>query len=254
MDAEQRRRAVDRLLPAADRARSFSGWTFDVEVTHLGPPLPWDYEALAREHAPNAGWVLDMGTGGGEVLSRVREALPAGVVATEEWVVNAPVAYRRLRPLAVNVVRSHSLVLPFADGAFSLVLNRHEELDPEEVGRVLAPGGWLLTQQVGRDNWCELNKHFPRRNDFGDLHGEYRDGFAAAGLTVSIDRQHDYRVAFGSLEDVVHVLAVTAVWEIPAFDVEQDVEALLALEAEQQTRRGLELTESRHVIAARKPA
>ena len=41
--------------------------------------------------------------------------------------------------------------LPFADGEFHLVVNRHESFVPAEVARVLARGGHFLTQQVASD-------------------------------------------------------------------------------------------------------
>ena len=62
----------------------------------------------------------------------------------------------RLSAIGAPVVHASSLHLPFGAGAFELVLNRHEELDPAEVARILAPGGRFLTQQVGSDNWREL--------------------------------------------------------------------------------------------------
>ena len=220
-------------------------------MRHLGPPLPWDYEAMVREYAHGARSALDMGTGGGEVLSRLRDALPRRLVATEEWHVNAPVARDRLAPLGVDVVRCRSLSLPFADASFDLVLDRHEELDAAEVARVLRPGGRVVTQQVGRDNWRELRDYVPRMTDFGDIFGEYTSGFAAAGLRVVRSEQHDMQTAFGSLGELVYLLSV-APWVLD-FSLERDGEALLELEAARQMEDGLVLTESRFVIVAEKP-
>lgn len=243
---------IERLRPYVERAESFAGWEFsELQVRSLGPALPWDYEALVREYGAGVASVLDMGTGGGELLAKLRSALPARVVATEEWEVNAPIAYRRLVPLRVGVVRCRSVELSFADGTFDLVLNRHEELSPREVARVLRPGGRVVTQQVGRNNWRELRKHIPRMADFGDLLGEYSRGFAAAGMSLHRSEQHDYKVAFGSLGDFVYLLAVSP-WTVPGFSLERDGEALLALEAECTTDVGLVLTESRFVICAEK--
>jgi SAM-dependent methyltransferase len=194
-----------------------------------------------------------MGTGGGEVLARISAGMPSRFVATEEWVRNAPVAHRRLAPLGIDVVRAQSLSLPFRDGWFDLVLNRHEELDPAEVARILAPDGAILTQQVGPHNWPELDQFFPRRHDFGDLFAEYRNGFETSGLAIVTARQHGERVAFGSLGDVAYMLLV-APWDIPGFDPEADIEALLALEDAFGTADGIVLTESRFVIEARKPS
>jgi len=194
-----------------------------------------------------------MGTGGDEVLARLSAGIPSRFVATEERVRNAPVAHRLLAPLGIDVVRAQSLSLPFRDGTFDLVLNRHEELDPAEVARVLAPGGTVLTQQVGPYNWPELDEFFPRRHDFGDLFARYRDGFETAGLAVVAAWQHRERVAFGSLGDIVYMLLV-APWDIPGFDPEADIEALLAFEDACGTPDGIVLTESRFLIEARKPS
>ena len=101
MNANARRaRTLAELQPYIDRARAFSGWTFDgLNVRRFGPPLPWDYELLAHDYACRARAVLDLGTGGGEVLARIVAGIGARVVATEEWHVNAPIAAGRLRPL-----------------------------------------------------------------------------------------------------------------------------------------------------------
>jgi SAM-dependent methyltransferase len=247
-------RALEALAPYIERARSLSGWTFPGLVArHLDAGPPWDYESAARGRAAGVRAALDMGTGGGEVLARVAADLPTRFVATEEWVRNAPVANRLLAPLGIDVVRTQSLSLPFRDSAFDLVLNRHEELEPSEVARVLSRSGTVLTQQVGPDNWPELDQFFPRRHDFGDLFAQYRDGFETAGLTLVSALQHRERVAFGSLGDVVYMLLV-APWDIPGFDPEADIEALLALEDACGTADGVVLTESRFLIEARKPS
>lgn len=248
-----RAEALRRLQPYVERARQFSGWDFsDVAVRRLEPGPPWDYQAIVRARARDARSALDMGTGGGEVLSGLRAHLPARVVATEEWDVNVSVARRRLAPLGIDVVWCHNLRLPFADVTFDLVINRHEWLDPAEVARVLRPGGYAVTQQVGRNDWRELRRYFPRITEFGDLYGDYRRGFAAAGLRVS-SLAHDHKVAYATLGDVVYLLAVMP-WWLPGFDLERDLDALLALEAACRTTDGLVLTESRFLIVGEKPA
>ena len=256
--------ALERLRPYVELARTFSGWAFPgMEVPRpLEPGPPWDYEGLVREHGRRASAVLDLGTGGGEFVASVRDDLPGRVVATEEWHVNAPIAYRRLQPLGADLVWCRSLHLPFADEIFNLVIDRHEELDPLEVARVLRPGGHVVTQQVGPNNWIELQRFFggatagnrgeSRMTDFGDIRGEYARGFASAGLTVTRDEQHDYRVAYAGLGDIVFMLLITP-WTIPDFDVERDIEALLELEQACSTDDGLVMTWSRFLLVAEKP-
>jgi len=122
-----------------------------------------------------------MGTGGGEFLAEISSSLPDLVVATEEWKVNVPVAKKRLAKFGIEVVECRSVELPFKDASFDLVLNRHEELQPREVARVLSPGGRVITQQIGRENWKELRKHFPRKTDFGDHRGNMLKRFKRRG-------------------------------------------------------------------------
>ena len=253
-DADRQAHALAALLPYIERARNFSGWSHDeLAVRHLDPGPAWDYEALARDAAATAARVLDLGTGGGEVLSRIMAGTGARCVATEEWAVNAAVARDRLGRLGVDVVRCDSLRLPLRDASFDLVLDRHEALDPAEVARVLCAGGHVITQQVGPDSWPELRTFFPRKTDFGDHFNAYQRGFVAAGLVVDDARWHEERVAFGALGDIVYMLVV-APWEVPDFDPVGEIGALLALEDALRTDQGLILTESRYIIRAHRPA
>ena len=111
----------------------------DVRAEPLSPGPPWSYESRARRLLTSEGSVLDMGTGGGERFSKICRGYAGLAVATEEWPPNVPVASARLSVMDAQVVHASSLHLPFNEGAFDLVLNRHEELDPAEVARVLSP-------------------------------------------------------------------------------------------------------------------
>jgi len=240
-----------RLKPWVDKAARFTGWDLSgVKPKLLDPGPPWNYEDLIREYAEDKKQALDMGTGGGELLSQMRHALPHRTIATEEWKVNAPIAKRRLDPFDVDTVRCKSLNLPFASSIFDLVANRHEELDPKEVARVLSPGGYVVTQQVG-DNWTELTRFFPRAPSFSKLYSDYVRGFQTAGLKVLRNIQHYYKVAYRGLGEIVYLLSV-APWEVPGFSLERDPEALISLESELLKPEGLMLTESRFLTIAQK--
>ncbi len=241
-----------RLRASVERARRFSGWSAYPRSRRLGPAPPWSYEERARELLTTARSVVDLGTGGGERFGDYCAGYRGRAVATEEWAVNAPVAAARLRPLGIEVVWCRSPQLPFADGSFDLILDRHEELAPHEAARVLAPGGRVLTEQMAPDHWRELRRFFPRATMFGDLFVEYRDGFAAARLEVVDARQHAVDAAYVSLGDLVFMLCISP-WTVPDFEpLGSDLEALLALERELTTEDGLVLTDARFLIEARK--
>ena len=130
------------------------------------------------QHARESPDLLDLGTGGGEWLAALPYH-PSRTVATESWAPNLAIAETRLRPLGIVVVAVEAAPdnveqrpgeqrgrLPFPDGSFSLVSDRHESFLAGEVARVLAPGGTFLTQQVGgdyRDCYDALGLPRPRR-------------------------------------------------------------------------------------------
>ena len=100
-------------LEAEALAAPFSGWDFSwLGRRSSTEPLPWSYRREVARYAGSAGSaaaMLDMGTGGGEVLSRLWPLLaprPTRTVATEAWPPNVPVAAARLRPLGIPVVQN----------------------------------------------------------------------------------------------------------------------------------------------------
>jgi SAM-dependent methyltransferase len=152
--------SVDELLAEA-ATHPTSGWDFSWLGDRMrSRGIPWDYPAIVEKAAAGATSALDMGTGGGEFLVGVK-SLPRRTVATEGWGPNFAVAAQRLADRSIPVVHDEGAIdnvdqierpprgrLAFRDGAFDLVLNRHEAYTPAEVRRVLRPGGRFLTQQA----------------------------------------------------------------------------------------------------------
>jgi SAM-dependent methyltransferase len=234
-----------------EAARNLEGWQLDFEPEPLEAGPPWSYEEIAAETCAAARSALDLGTGGGEVLSRILEPAACLAFATEWWSRNAPVAARRLGERA-RVVRASSLSLPFAPGAFDLVLARHEEIDPDEVDRVLAAGGTFLTQQMVPDLWHELRAVFPDMTRYPDHEVEYPRAFEQAGLVVEELLVFRRPVRFRKLGHLVyHLLA--APWTVPGFSVESHADELGRLDEQARSRRGLLVTEGVYLLRVRKP-
>jgi len=106
--------------------------------------------------------VLDIQTGGGEVLAEVLSQIDdpfRQLAATESWPPNAERARQRLGPLGVSVAEvPDDAALPFPNGAFDLVVSRHPTLTIwNEIARVLRPGGTYFSQQVGAGTNRELS-------------------------------------------------------------------------------------------------
>ena len=238
------------LEPFARAAREIKGWELEYAPEPLAEGPPWDYEQLARECCAEAASLLDLGTGGGEVLSRVLSGSAARAVASEAWHVNAPVAARRLAGRA-RVVRASSGARAGQRARFDLVLSRHEEIGPSEVARVLAPGGRLLTQQVVHDLWHELREVFPDMTRFPDHYREYRDGLRDQGFHVEQAREFRRPVRFRELGHLVYHL-VAAPWTIPGFGLESHRDGLAELARRARDGGGIVLTEGFYILQARR--
>ncbi len=211
-----------------------SGWDFSRFGDRVtGDAPPWSYVDLAREALRGARSVLDVGTGGGEVLLSLADDLPEDTVATEGWETNLPVAREALAPRGIEVVAydaETSTRMPFADGRFDLVLDRHEAYDAAEVARILGPGGGFLTQQVdGRD-----------LEDLNDLLGgsptayphvtldRFRTDAEAVGLVVDLAEDWTGELRIADVDTLVRYLAMTP-WTVEGFTVESGAETLLRL-------------------------
>jgi len=228
----------DRLLAEADEA-PFRGFDFSFlhgRVEEEG--TSWKYVDRVREKLVYP--VLDMGTGGGEVFSRL--APFAGLtVATEGWAPNVGVAHERLQPLGVHVIAIDGAPdnsdwdgtggdLPFRDASFQLVCNRHESFSPSEVLRVLAPRASFVTQQVGERDDEELRQAFgapPIAVGWG-LAG-WVDHLERAGFEVTDAREERPRKVFKDVGVIAWYMKALS-WEFPGFSIEAHRDFLRSLE------------------------
>jgi SAM-dependent methyltransferase len=235
----------------------FAGWDF----SHISGRLieqspPWSYEELARELMRGAGSLLDLGTGGGEVLSRLRDAFPRRIAATEAYAPNVDVARARLSPLGVDVVPYQATEtrapLPFADTSFDLILSRHEAFEPVEIARVLTPGGVFLTQQVDGRSLAELLRLFDASPQWPHVTLEpLSGGLRTAGLVIEDGREWWGRMVVRDVGALVYFLAVVP-WEVPGFTVAKFERVLVDLHRRIERDGTIEFPMGRFLIRARK--
>jgi SAM-dependent methyltransferase len=211
----------------------FSGWDFSwLAARSSSEPAPWSYRREVARRAANAAAMLDMGTGGGERLSRLG-LRPGRTVATEAWPPNVPVAAGRLRPLGVAVVQDEGSAdnmaedpargrLPFRDGAFDLITNRHEAFLAAEVSRVLAPGGTFVTQQIdchAADDWYRL-LGLPVPDQPGSWLPLAERQLRAAGLTVQRAVAGEERELFQDVAGIIYYLRAAS-WAVPEYSFDR---------------------------------
>lgn len=238
-----------------------SGWDFSPLAGRVHEDdVPWDFTAETRRLLRSASRVLDMGTGGGEHLSTLADALPTDTTATEGWAPNVPVARRALAPLGIDVVAYDAEALPavpmpFEDGRFDLVLSRHEAFDPVEVARVLAPGGVLATQQVGGDDAPEAHELFGAPVLYPDMVlPVVAESVAAAGLVVEESASWSGQVRFDDVGALVRYFRLVP-WDVPEdFGVDRYADVLLDLHRRGPARgEPVLLTQTRFWLRATKP-
>ncbi|MEU6384591.1 methyltransferase domain-containing protein [Streptomyces bauhiniae] len=256
-------RTFEELL-AEGAAVPTEGWDFSWFAGRATEERPeWGYARSAGERLARARSALDLQTGGGEVLDfalgQAAPARPTVLAATEGWPPNAARATTLLAPHgAVVVAAPDTAPLPFADGAFDLVLSRHPVTpDWPEIARVLEPGGTYFAQHVGPASVFELVEYFlgpqPEEVRAGRDPGRERQGAEQAGLAVEELRTARLRMEFHDIAAVVHFLR-KVIWMVPGFTVEAYEDRLRALHEEIGAHGPFVAHSTRQLFVARKPA
>ncbi|MFD5315293.1 class I SAM-dependent methyltransferase [Streptomyces sp. NPDC127098] len=243
-------------LVAAALAAPVEGWDFGWSAGRVrGSDPSWSYPEEARALLATAERLLDVDTGGGELLASLRP-LPRHTWATEGWPPNVAVARARLEPLGVTVVPTTDReTLPLPDGSIDVVLNRHGRLAAPEVRRVLRPGGVLLTQQVGSEDCAELNHALgappARPPGSWDLRTA-REALSAAGMEPIRTAEEHPVLTFHDVGALVHHLRLVA-WQVPDFSPERYDSALRRLHRRMCAEGRLDVRAHRFLIIAERP-
>jgi SAM-dependent methyltransferase len=244
----------EQLVKAALEA-DFEGWDFGwLQGRLVQEDPPWDYPEIVRSHLPGIRSMLDLGTGGGELLASLGP-LPQDTHATEAYPPNQSVAQARLAPLGVAVHATRDEPeLPFEDAQFDLIINRHESYDPAEVHRVLKPGGTFITQQVGGLDNLELNQALEDELSFPFVKWSLAE--ALYGLYENIfhilrAEQAALRASFRDIGAVVYYLKAVP-WQVPGFDLQSHRERLRHLHNLIERQGEFVTTAHRFLIIAQK--
>ncbi|WP_322903149.1 class I SAM-dependent methyltransferase [Paenibacillus campi] len=235
--------------------QTFAGWDF-AWITATGriasEPLDWSYVSLLTNRLVAADCMLDMGTGGGELLAMLRP-LPKQVFATEAYAPNVPIARQRLEPLGITVkALERDDQLPFADEQFDLVSNRHEAYDPAELWRIMKPGAMLITQQVGGTDCTDINDA---------LGAPHNDEFRHWTLTFATQQleQHGFRIVrkqeqcpiqrFYDIGALIYYLKAIE-WQIPGFVPAHYMEQLYAIHLHIESHGYFDVKQNRFLLIA----
>jgi SAM-dependent methyltransferase len=251
--------AFDDLIAEAE-SEPVEGWGFswfDDRATEERPS--WGYAKMLVPRVEPAQRVLDIQTGGGEVLAgvlaQIRET-PDTLAATESWDPNAGIARRNLSPFGVSVaVIPDDADLPFPADYFDLITSRHPTITIWiEIARVLRPGGTYFSQQVGAGSNRELTDFIMGPQPVSKRRSAQRavDQAKNAGLHVVDLRQESLRTVFNDVGAVVYFLR-KVYWTVPGFTVDEYRDRLSSLHEKIERDGPFVAHAQRFLIEARKP-
>jgi SAM-dependent methyltransferase len=242
----------------------FSGWNFEY-IARTGrmieAPVKWNYYNVLLPYLSNAETMLDMGTGGGEVLSLFQH-LPPVTYATEQYKPNVAVARKRLEPLGVKVFEIEeekeppfNASLPFSDEFFDLVINRHEAYYPQELIRILKPGGVFITQQVGSVSVINLRQFLTEKSETvsnWNLKSAVEE-LESAGFQIITQQEDIQFYRFYDIGAVAYFMKVIP-WIIEDFTIDKYKDRLWELHIQIQASGFYDTPLHRFIVVAQKRA
>lgn len=191
--------------------------------------FPWDYRQVIQQYLTPDKKLLDIDTGGGEFLLSLGHPYE-NIAATENYPPNVQLCKETLIPLGIEFKPADGKgELPFDDGSFDVVIDRHGDFNPREIYRVLKPGGIFVMQQVGAENDRELvellcgDVPMPFPEQYANKAAEQ---FRGAGFSVLRQVECFRPIRFydvGALTWFARVIP----WEFPDFSVETHLQKLL---------------------------
>lgn len=216
--------------------------------------LPWSYAAIIRSYLKENFRLLDIDTGGGEFLLSLRHPHNR-TSATEGYAPNVKLCRERLLPLGIDFREmTDCSQMPFENGTFDMIINRHGDYCVSELWRVLKKGGLFITEQVGEDNDRELIELLlpgtPKA--FHDLNLRKQQSlFTETGFEILKAEECFRPIRFYGTGALVWFARIIE-WEFPGFSVDRCFEQLVKAQKILEEKGAVEGTIHRYLIVAKK--
>ena len=232
------------------------GWDFShIEDRFMeDADFPWDYRQVIGQYLTPEKKLLDIDTGGGEFLLSLGHP-HENTAATENYLPNVQLCKETLLPLGIDFRQADGNGrLPYGDNSFDVVINRHGDLNPAEIYRVLKPGGVILSQQVGAENDRELvellcgSVSMPFAEQYAERAGEK---FRKAGFSVLRQEECFRTIRFYDVGALVWFARVIP-WEFPDFSVDTHLEKLMNAQRVLEEKGCIEGRTHRFLLVAQK--
>jgi len=238
-----------------DEKAPFKGWDFSyLKDRYIEEKPTWHYISIAKKLIKKSNSVLDMATGGGEIFSEIVSDLrPSKLIAIEGYKPNVAIATRKLRKYGVRVIYAdETRRLPFRDGEFDVVLNRHGGFNIKELTRIIKKNGLFLTQQVGGDNLKDLIKVFGFSPKWtSNTRMNVSKELKTAGFIIKQAKKWRGKTTFKDVGALVYFLKAIP-WIIEGFNVSKYLSILEKLQDRLERKGKLNFISTRFFIFAEK--
>ncbi len=253
----------ERLRDIAASVGDRSGWDFSHMRTDR-EPVPWDYMEVVPRHLQPTDSVLDIGTGGGEKLLALARYFGTGVgIDPDPEMIQTARRNGTAQP-KVSFVEMGAEALAFSGESFDVVLNRHAPIFVPEVTRVLKPGGYVVTQQVGKVNMANIRSEFGTERDFAsrdgnalhdDDHRALCDEPTKHGCRIIATGAYNVRYWVKDIPSLIFWFkALAGGNEIPeGFSIDRDWQTVNRIITTYSTPLGVQTNEHRTLLVAQKP-
>jgi len=223
-------------------------------------PRPWDLLDIIQKRAKKSDILLDIGCGTAWKILKVKDTVSRiyGLEPNEKMRAKAKENIRKTKASNIVLVNGYAEELPFNKEFFDIVTCMTAPHDTLEIFRVLKPGGYAIVEKIGdRDKW-NIKQEFGSDNKglrgyLSDLEeGErariYEKEFKKLFSKVSI--QTGSWKTYYTLEGLILLLG--HVIGIRNFDKKKDKKVLQQIQKKYMTKRGIETTQERILIIAKK--
>ncbi|MCD6114670.1 methyltransferase domain-containing protein [bacterium] len=242
-----------------ERVGSVIGWDFS-KITKRTKVVgkKWDYIKVVKKYINKETILLDIGTGGGELLLKIAPFVKkaCGIDHSRSMIKTARKNLAKSKIPNVEFKLADAKRIPFSKEYFNVVICRHSDFYPKEVFRVLKPNGIFITQQVGEKDKENIKKIFGRGQHFGKrvgtLMNKYLQELKKTGFKILKKNTYNALEYYANMEDLIFLLKNTPI--IPDFNIKKDQKFLEEIERRYKTKKGIKTNSFRFLIICKKPA
>jgi SAM-dependent methyltransferase len=245
----------EQLKDIASSVDDRRGWDFSRMKTER-EPVPWEYLEIVPRYLKQTDSVLDVGTGGGEKLLFFSQYFERGVGVDPDPEMIRAARENGAAQSSVTFVEMGAEPLEFPDASFDVVLNRHAPVFVPEVVRVLKPGGYFVTQQVGAKNMDNIRQEFGTGSGvrYAEEHQACIDNLVRHGCRIVTTG--DYNVHYW-VKDIPSLIfwfkAIAGANPVPeGFSIDRDWQTVRQIISKYWTSSGVLTNEHRNLLIAQK--